>query len=107
MQQNQRTEDKLTESSIWDGKFVLRDYVPGDLPSVLDIWNEVVEEGGSFPFMEKWSPEQLAGFLKEQTWNGVAEDSDSGEVVGFVTVHPNIVGRCSSGANATYLVRDN
>lgn len=86
------------------GDCFIRAYRDSDCSSVLSIWNEVVEEGCSFPFEEPWDEEELAGFLREQTFNAVAEDGN-GQVTGFYTLHPNIPGRCSSGGNATYLVR--
>ncbi len=81
----------------------LRALAAGDLPFVLKIWNEVVDEGGSFPFMDHFSEKQLADELsKPGTYNAVY--TAAGQILGFYTLHPNIPGRCSSGANATYLV---
>lgn len=80
----------------------LRTYQAEDLQQMTSIWNEVVEEGGSFPFEDKWTPEQLASFLAGKTVH-CAIDED--RVAGFYLLHENIFGRCSSGANATYLVR--
>ena len=86
-----------------DSHFI-RPAEPGDLPSILSIWNEVVDEGGSFPFMEHFSEKQLADELsRPDTYNAVCADM-SGRILGFYTLHPNIPGRCRTGANATYLV---
>ncbi len=82
----------------------IRELEDKDLPAVLAIWNEVIDEGGSFPFVEPWTLEQFAPFIAEQTRNVVAVDDSSDCVVGFYTLHPNMIGRCSTGANATYLV---
>lgn len=83
--------------------YTLRPYKDKDCPAVLEIWNEVVEEGGSFPFEETWKEEQLSAMLKDTTYNCVAVN-EKDQVRGFYMLHPNIIGRCSSGANATYLV---
>lgn len=74
-----------------------------DLSEMAMIWNEVVEEGGSFPFEEKWTPAQLSSFLSGRTVRCAVREDNS--VAGFYLLHENILGRCSSGANATYLVR--
>lgn len=84
--------------------YQLREYEEKDCASVLAIWNEVVEEGGSFPFEDEWTAPQLSSFLREQTYNAVAV-SEEDTIVGFYTLHPNIPGRCSTGGNATYLVK--
>ena len=83
---------------------LIRPLTAGDLSCVLKIWNEVVDEGGSFPFMDHFSEKDLADELfRADTYNAVYTDA-SGHVLGFYTLHPNIPGRCRSGANATYLV---
>lgn len=82
---------------------ILRACKEKDLSEMTEIWNEVVEEGGSFPFEENWTPAQLSAFLAGKTVRCAVQEDES--VAGFYLLHENIFGRCSSGANATYLVR--
>lgn len=83
----------------------IRAYTPTDLPSMIAIWNEVVEEGIAFPQEDLLNQETGAEFFASQTYCGVAEDSDSGQILGLYILHPNNVGRCGHIANASYAVR--
>lgn len=82
----------------------LRAYTPADLLPMLDIWNEVVEEGIAFPQLELLNPETGSAFFREQTYCGVAEDSYSGQILGLYILHPNNIGRCGHICNASYAV---
>lgn len=82
---------------------VLRQYKEADGAQVLSILNEVIDEGGSIPFTEHWDLSFLDEHLSRNDFSCVAVRGN--EVVGFYTLHVNIPGRCSSGANATYLVK--
>ena len=80
----------------------IRAYEPGDLPAMIAIWNEVVEEGVAFPQTEPLDVDGGAAFFAEQSYCGVAEDSKN--VVGLYILHPNNIGRCGHIANASYAV---
>ena len=54
--------------------FTVREYVPDDLGSMIEIWNEVVEEGNAFPQEESLDAESGRSFFAEQSFCGVAED---------------------------------
>ncbi len=71
---------------------------------MMDIWNEVVEEGIAFPQEEFLTQESGKKFFGAQTYCGVAEDTDTGKVYGLYILHPNNVGRCGHIANASYAV---
>ena len=43
-------------------------------------------------------------FFEEQTYTGIAVDSDTNEIVGLYILHPNNVGRCGHICNASYAV---
>ena len=43
--------------------------------------------------------------FKEQTYTGIAENTETGEVVGLYILHPNNIGRCGHISNASYAVR--
>ena len=81
---------------------MIRNYESKDLPSMIAIWNEVVEEGIAFPQEEALTEETGAEFFASQTYCGVAEVD--GKVVGLYILHPNNVGRCGHICNASYAV---
>ena len=82
---------------------VLREYNADDLKEMIDIWNEVVEEGIAFPQEELLNEVTGRAFFASQSYCGVAEDE--GKVVGLYILHPNNVGRCGHICNASYAVR--
>ena len=82
----------------------IRPYEPSDLPSMIRIWNEVVEDGVAFPQEELLNAESGAAFFAEQTRSAVAWDPENGIVYGLYILHPNNVGRCGHIANASYAV---
>lgn len=83
----------------------IRSYESKDIKACMAIWNHVVEEGNAFPQTEGLSEDEADHFFKAQTYTGVAEDTETGTVVGLYILHPNNVGRCGHIANASYAVR--
>ena len=81
---------------------IIREYTNGDLPAMIRIWNEVVEDGIAFPQEEPLDTESGAAFFAGQSYTGVAEDN--GEIYGLYILHPNNVGRCGHICNASYAV---
>ena len=84
---------------------IVRAYVKDDLDAMIQIWNEVVEEGVAFPQEEFLDRETGAEFFASQTYAAVAEDESSRAVQGLYILHPNNVGRCGHIGNASYAVR--
>ena len=82
----------------------IRAYETCDLPEMIRIWNEVVEEGIAFPQEELLTMQTGREFFAAQTYNAVAVDADTGEVLGLYILHPNNVGRCGHNCNASYAV---
>lgn len=82
----------------------VRRYAPADIPEMIGIWNEVVEEGIAFPQEECLTEVTGPVFFAAQTYCGVAEDAD-GHLCGLYILHPNNVGRCGHICNASYAVR--
>lgn len=82
----------------------IRAYEEKDLPEMIRIWNEVVEEGIAFPQEEFLDEETGKQFFASQTYNAVAEITDTGQVCGLYILHPNNVGRCGHICNASYAV---
>ena len=69
---------------------IVREYKSQDLPEIIRIWNEVVEDGIAFP------QEEMLDL------DGVAEEN--GKIFGLYILHPNNVGRCGHICNASYAV---
>lgn len=60
---------------------IIRKYEEKDLQQMIDIWNEVVEDGIAFPqedFLDSASGKE---FFESQSYTGVAEDD--GRIVGL------------------------
>ena len=84
---------------------IVRAYDKGDLDAMIQIWNEVVEEGVAFPQEEFLNDITGAEFFASQTYTAVAEDEISHVVHGLYILHPNNIGRCGHIGNASYAVR--
>ena len=61
----------------------VRAYTQADLPDMIRIWNEVVEDGIAFPQEENLLEETGKEFFGGQTYNAVAEDTATGEILGL------------------------
>lgn len=84
---------------------IVRAYEKADLDAMIQIWNEVVEEGIAFPQEELLNDQTGAEFFASQTYTAVAEDENDHAVHGLYILHPNNVGRCGHICNASYAVR--
>lgn len=82
----------------------IRKYKQADIPDMVQIWNEIVEEGIAFPQEELLDENSGKAFFDSQTYCAVAEDMD-GKLYGLYILHPNNVGRCGHICNASYAVR--
>lgn len=85
-------------------EIVIRKYEEKDLCAMIEIWNEIVEEGNAFPQEEFLTLENGADFFAEQTYTGVAVDSETEKIYGLYILHPNNIGRCGHICNASYAV---
>lgn len=82
----------------------IRKYEERDLSAMNAIWNEVVSEGIAFPQEECLTEAAGKLFFAEQSYCGVAEETETGEILGLYILHPNNVGRCNHICNASYAV---
>lgn len=82
----------------------VRKFREKDIPDMVRIWNEVVEEGVAFPQVEYLTLETGKAFFEEQSWCGVAQEEGSGKILGLYILHPNNVGRCGHICNASFAV---
>lgn len=81
----------------------VRKYTARDLGAMVEIWNEVIEEGVAFPQEDKLDQTTGAEFFAGQTFSGVAEGAD-GKIYGLYILHPNNIGRCGHISNASFAV---
>jgi len=84
---------------------IIREFTKNDIAQVLEVWNEIVEAGISFPQIEKLDPGSAVKFFAEQSFTGVAENTVTQQVLGLYILHPNNIGRCGHIANASYAVK--
>lgn len=84
----------------------IRAYKKEDLPEMIGIWNEVVEEGTAFPQEEILTMQTGSEFFASQTYSAVALNTDTGTICGLYILHPNNIGRCGHICNASYAVRN-
>lgn len=85
-------------------EIAVRTWQEKDLPAMIQIWNEVVEEGIAFPQEELLTMQSGKTFFAEQTVTAVAVDERTEEIHGLYILHPNNVGRCGHICNASYAV---
>ena len=100
----------LEESRSLTGEEIImnitvRKYEEKDLPDLIRIWNEVVEDGVAFPQEECLNEETGKAFFAEQTYTAAAVNEESGNVYGLYILHPNNIGRCGHICNASYAVK--
>ena len=81
---------------------IIRQYNENDISQMLVLWNDIVEEGISFPQEELLDLETANEFFSGQSYVGVAVDNET--IVGLYILHPNNVGRCGHICNASYAV---
>lgn len=86
---------------------IVRKFTEKDLPAMIKIWNDVVEEGIAFPQEDFLSEQSGKEFFCAQSYAAVAEENDSGKILGLYILHPNNVGRCGHISNASYAVEKN
>lgn len=80
----------------------IREFQKEDVPQMIRIWNEIVEEGIAFPQEETLDEESGNAFFSSQTRTAVAEED--GIIYGLYILHPNNIGRCGHLCNASYAV---
>ena len=83
---------------------IIRKFSDTDLSQMIEIWNEIVEEGIAFPQEDLLTIDSGREFFGSQTYTGVAEDSETGKILGLYILHPNNIGRCGHICNASYAV---
>ena len=82
----------------------IRTWQEQDLPAMIQIWNEVVEEGVAFPQEESLTLQTGNQFFTSQTLSAVAIHTTLRKVCGLYILHPNNTGRCGHICNASFAV---
>lgn len=80
----------------------IREFTENDIPQMISIWNDIVEEGIAFPQEECLDETEGLKFFSAQSYTAVAELD--GKIVGLYILHPNNIGRCGHICNASYAV---
>ena len=83
---------------------IIKKYEENDLEEMIEIWNDIVNDGIAFPQNDFLTYESGKEFFASQTYCGVAKDLDNKKIAGLYILHPNNVGRCSHISNASYAV---
>ncbi|WP_092559049.1 GNAT family N-acetyltransferase [Anaeromicropila populeti] len=83
----------------------IRSFTQEDVGQMIQIWNNIVEEGISFPQMEYLNEKSGYEFFNSQSFTGVAVNQDNNDIAGLYILHPNNVGRCGHISNASYAVK--
>ena len=81
----------------------IRDAEEKDLPQVVEVFNEVIDEGVAFPWEEDLTFETGREFFFSQDACRVAVAEDD-TVLAVAIVHPNAIGRSGHIANGSYAV---
>ncbi len=85
-------------------KITIRKYTDNDIPQMIEIWNEIVEEGIAFPQEDVLNEASAKEFFGSQSFTGVAEN-ENGNILGLYILHPNNIGRCGHISNASYGIK--
>ena len=86
-------------------EITIREYAENDLKQMIEVWNEVVNDGIAFPQKEPLDIDSAKDFFSSQSFTGIAEKE--GEILGLYILHPNNIGRCGHISNASYAVSSN
>lgn len=84
---------------------IIREYRENDISLMVEIWNEIVDTGISFPQIENLTVCDAVVFFSAQSFTGIAENQETGEILGLYILHPNNIGRCGHISNASYAVK--
>lgn len=84
---------------------IVREFTYKDIPDIITIWNEVIEDGVAFPQTEFLDDKSSLELFENQSFTGVAIEQETGKIVGLYILHPNNVGRCGHISNASYAVK--
>lgn len=108
-----------------DSGLIIRGFTKEDIPQMIAIWNDIVEDGVAFPQLELLDEESGYELFASQSFTGVAVraiteatknftsdnlltcNEPAPEILGLYILHPNNIGRCGHICNASYAVKKN
>lgn len=85
-------------------EYIIEEWKEKDLPEMLTIWNQIVEEGEAFPQEEILDTRSGKEFFSGQSFCGIIKNIQSEKIEGLYILHPNNVGRCGHICNASYAI---
>ena len=83
----------------------VRKFEDNDIKSMIDIWNEVVEEGIAFPQLDSLNEKTGLEFFSSQSPVQAVVRQLQTDFESLDILHPNNVGRCGHISNASYAVK--
>lgn len=86
---------------------LIREFTVSDISEASAIWNDVVSDGVAFPQLDLLDEETGNDFFMQQSFTGIAYDTEDNKIMGLYILHPNNVGRCGHICNASYAVEKN
>lgn len=84
---------------------IIREFNSKDIDQMVDIWNEVVDNGNVFSQDTLLNFDEAKEYFTDQSFTGVVELDD--EIIGLYILHPNNIGRCKHIANTSYVIKRN
>lgn len=79
-----------------------RSYRESDIEELMDMWNDVIEDGIYFAKEEPFDIEGFKEMLDEQS-DTMCMIID-GDIAGYYIIHPNNIDRCSHIGNCSYII---
>ncbi len=86
---------------------LIRQFTASDISEASAIWNDVVADGVAFPQLDLLDEKTGNDFFMQQSFTGIAYDTEDNKIMGLYILHPNNVGRCGHICNASYAVEKN
>lgn len=86
---------------------LIREFTVSDISEASAIWNDVVSDGIAFPQLDLLDEKTGNDFFMQQSFTGIAYDTEDNKIMGLYILHPNNVGRCGHICNASYAVEKN
>lgn len=86
---------------------LIREFTASDISEASAIWNDVVADGVAFPQLDLLDEKTGNDFFMQQSFTGIAYDTEDNKIMGLYILHPNNVGRCGHICNASYAVEKN
>ena len=84
----------------------VRKFEEKDMESMVSIWNEVVEEGVAYPQLDLLDEKTGPALFGRQTYCGVAEEMDSGQIFSQRKAYRGTAGKGQPGTGEKLRIQD-